>query len=62
MQLENSLVMYGIYNTETLEQLINTVHHIHITIYSYEKLYAGQQSSLSFNHYVEMHRAYNTIP
>ena len=26
MQLENSMVMYGIYNVETLEQLINTVH------------------------------------
>ena len=47
MQLENSLVMYGIYNTETLEQLINTVHHIHNTTSSNERLFAGQVSSLS---------------
>ena len=26
MQLENSMLMYGIYNAETLEKLINTVH------------------------------------
>ena len=26
MQLENSMLMYVIYNTETLEKLINTVH------------------------------------
>ena len=29
MQLENSMLMYGIYNAETLKKLINTVHHIH---------------------------------
>ena len=31
IQLENSMLMYGIYNAETLEKLINTQHHIHIT-------------------------------
>ena len=31
IQLENSILMYGIYNVETLEKLINTVHHIHNT-------------------------------
>ena len=40
MQLENSMVMYGIYNAETLEELINTVHHIHNTTSSNEKLFA----------------------
>ena len=29
MQLENSLLMYGVYNLETLEKPINTVHNIH---------------------------------
>ena len=29
MQLENAMVMYVIYNAETLEQIINTVHCIH---------------------------------
>ena len=41
IHLENSVVMYGIYNAETLEKLINTVHHIHNTS-SNEKLFVGQ--------------------
>ena len=28
IQLENSMLMYGIYNAETLEKLIDTVHNI----------------------------------
>ena len=47
MQLENSILMCGIYNTEMLEKLINTVHHIHNTTSSHEGLFAGQQSSLT---------------
>ena len=38
MQLENSMLMYGSYNAETLEKLINTVHHIHNTTSSHERL------------------------
>ena len=52
MQLENSMLMYGIYNAETLEKLINTVHNIHKTTSSYGGLFAGQQSSLALRlHY-----------
>ena len=29
MKLDNSMLMYGIYNAETLEKLIQTVHSIH---------------------------------
>ena len=47
LQLENSMLMYGIYNTETLEKLINTVHNIHNTTSSHERLFGGQQSSLT---------------
>ena len=47
IQLENSMLMYGIYNEETLEKLIDTVHNIHNTTSSYERLFAGQQSSLT---------------
>ena len=36
MQLENSVLMYGIYNAETFEKLINTVHNIHNTTSSHE--------------------------
>ena len=47
IQLETSMLMYSIYNAETLERLINTVHCIHNTSSSHEKLFAGQQSSLT---------------
>ena len=47
MQLENSMLMYGVYNVETLEKLINTVHNIHNTKSLPERLLAGQQSSLT---------------
>ena len=47
MQLENLMIMYGVYNAETLEKLINTVHHIHNMTSSHERLFAGQQISLT---------------
>ena len=47
MQLENSILIHGIYNAETLEKLINTVHNIHNTTSLHERLFAGQQSSLT---------------
>ena len=46
IQLENSMLMYGVYNAETSEKLINTVYHMHNTTSSHERLFAGQQSSL----------------
>ena len=47
IQLENSLLMYGFYNAETLEKLTDTVHQIHNMTSSLERLFAGQQSSLT---------------
>ena len=47
IQVENSMYMYGIYNAETLEKLIDTVHQIHNTTSSHERLFAGHQSSLT---------------
>ena len=47
IQLENSMLIYGVYNAETLEKLINTVHNIHNMTSLHEKLFAGQQSSLT---------------
>ena len=47
LQLETSMLMYGIYNALTLEKLIDTVHQIHNTTSSHERLFAGQQSSLT---------------
>ena len=48
VQLENSMLMYGVYNAETLEKLITTVHNIHNTTSSHEKLFAGQNSPSIF--------------
>ena len=48
MQLENSILMYGVYNVETLEKLITTVHNIHITTSSHERLFAGQHDPSIF--------------
>ena len=48
MQLENSMLMYGIYNVETLEKLITTAHNIHNTTSSHEILFAGQHSPSIF--------------
>ena len=47
IQLENSMLMYGVYNAETLETLIDTVHQMHNTTSSHERLFARQQSSLT---------------
>ena len=44
MKLDDTMLMYGIYNAETLEKLINTVHKIHNTTSSHEKLFAGEHN------------------
>ena len=48
MKLDNSLLMYGIYNAETLEKLIKTVHAIHNTTSSHERLSAGEHNPSIF--------------
>ena len=59
MQLENSMLMYGVHNAETLEKLINTVHNIHNTTSSHERLFARQQNSLTlkslYAHSLDLH-------
>ena len=40
--LEYSMVMYGVYNSDTLEDLIKTVHKLHNTTTWNEKLFSGQ--------------------
>ena len=47
MHLENTMLIYVVYNANTLEKLIDTVHQIHNTTSSDERLFAGQQSSLT---------------
>ena len=41
------MVIYGIYNSETLEKLIKTVHKMHNTTTWNEKLFAGNLTQLS---------------
>ena len=48
MQLENSMLVCGIYNMETLEKSINTVHNMHNKTSSHERLFVGQQGSNTF--------------
>ena len=40
--LEDSMVMYGLYNSDTLEDLIDTVHKLHNRTNWNEKLFSGQ--------------------
>ena len=48
MKLDDTMLMYGIYNAETLEKLINTVHEIHNTTSSHKKLLAGEHNHSIF--------------
>ena len=43
MHLENSLIMYGVYNAETLSKLVKTAQVMHSHQMLVEQLYAGQQ-------------------
>ena len=47
MKLDNTMLIYGIYNAETLEKLIRTVHEIHNTS-SHEKLFLGEHNHSLF--------------
>ena len=48
MKLDDTMLMYGIYNAETLEKLINTVHEIHNVTFSHEKLFVGEHNPSLF--------------
>ena len=48
MKLDDTMLMYGIYNAETLEKFITTVHKIHNTTSSHEKLFAGEHNHSVF--------------
>ena len=56
MHLEDSMVMYGIYNAETLEKLTGTVHHMHSITTSNEKLFAGkyyEKRTITLSHHAK---------
>ena len=48
IKLDNTMLMYGIYNAETLEKLINTVQEIHNVTSSHKKLFAGEYNPALF--------------
>ena len=54
MHLENTLVMYGIYNAETLEKLVKMVQVIHSRQSLIEGLFAGK-SAAAYEAYSQMH-------
>ena len=48
MKLDDTMLMYGIYNTETLEKLIKRVHEMHNATSSNEILFAGEHDHSLF--------------
>ena len=48
IKLDNTMLMYRIYNAETLEKLINTVQEIHNVTSSHERLFAGEHNPTLF--------------
>ena len=48
LKLDNTMLMYGIYNVETLEKLINTVWDIHNVTSSHERLFTGGHNPALF--------------
>ena len=52
IKLDSTMLMYGIYNAETLEKLINTVQEIHNVTPSHEKLFAGSTTLQCLDFYI----------
>ena len=48
LKLDNTMLMYGIYNADTLEKLINMVQEIQIVTSSHERLFAGEHNPAIF--------------
>ena len=48
MKLDDTMLMYSIYNAETLEKLMNTVHEIHNATSLHEKLFAKEHNHSIF--------------
>ena len=54
IHLENTLVMYGVYNTQTLEKLIKIVHTLHSRQSMYERLFTGEITK-AYEYYSQIH-------
>ena len=58
MHLENSLIMYRVYNVETLQKLVKTTHAVHSRQSLVENLFAGQTAS-AYEIYSQMQNAHS---
>ena len=56
MHLENSLIMYGVYNAKTLEKLVKTAHVLHSHQSLIENVFSGQTAA-AYEIYSQMHNA-----
>ena len=54
MHIEDTMIMYGIYNAETLEKLIKTVPGLHKTKTLQEKLFVGDLAA-THSWYIHLH-------
>ena len=60
VHLENSLIMYGIYNVETLEKLVKTAHALQSRQSLVENLFTGQTvSAYKIHSQMQMHAVFN---
>ena len=58
MHLKDTLVIYGVYSTETLEKIIKTVHALHSRQSMYKSLFTGQMSK-AYEYYSQIHREHS---
>ena len=58
MHLENSLIMYRVYNAETLTKLVETAHVLHSCQSLIEQLFTGQQVA-AYKIYSKMQHAHS---
>ena len=60
--LENTLVVYQVYNAEMLERLVKTVHALHSRQTLYDNLFTGRTSA-AYEYYSQMHteKAYSIM-
>ena len=54
MHFEDTLAMYGIYNAETLEKLVKTVHAIHSRQSIYKSIFTGRVSA-AYEYYSQIY-------
>ena len=62
MKMDDTMLMYGVYNAETLEKLFKYVHKIHNTTISHERLFAGTNNPANLEYCMHILLIYNISP